>query len=145
MAYRLSRAALAAFALSFVSITANAATIAFKAELRASTEVPPNDSAASGTLTATLNTETNEFEYHIEFSGLSGSPISAHFHGPAAEGANAKPQIPIKASPIANPIDGTATLTADQEKDLEDGKWYFNVHTSAHPGGEIRGQILRAQ
>jgi hypothetical protein len=40
-----------------------------------------------------------------------------------------------------SPIDGTATLTADQVKDLLAGKWYFNVHTAQNPGGEIRGQI----
>jgi hypothetical protein len=26
-----------------------------------------------------------------------------------------------------------------------DGKWYFNLHTSANPGGEIRGQILKSE
>jgi hypothetical protein len=26
-------------------------------------------------------------------------------------------------------------------KDLVAGKWYFNIHTAANPGGEIRGQI----
>jgi hypothetical protein len=24
------------------------------------------------------------------------------------------------------------------------GKWYYNVHTKEHPGGEIRGQIMPA-
>ena len=42
-----------------------------------------------------------------------------------------------------NPISGTAILTPAQEADLLAGKWYFNVHTAAHPGGEIRGQVER--
>ncbi len=135
----------AAAALAFVSIAAHAATINLKAELKASSEVPPKDSSGVGTLTGTLNTETNEFKYHVEFSGLTGPVIAAHFHGPAAEGANAKPQLPIKASPIASPLEGKATLTPEQAKDLADGKWYFNLHTSANPGGEIRGQVVKSE
>jgi hypothetical protein len=132
-------------ALALVSLAAHAATNHLSADLKASTEVPPKDSAGTGTLTATLNTETNEFKYHVEFSGLTGPAAAAHFHGPAAAGANAKPQVPIKASPITSPIDGTATLTPEQAKDLVAGLWYFNIHTAANPGGEIRGQILKAQ
>ena len=132
-------------ALALVSLAAHAATIHLSADLKASTEVPPKDSAGTGTLTATLNTETNEFKYHVEFSGLTGPAAAAHFHGPAAAGANAKPQLPIKTSPITSPIDGMATLTPEQAKDLVAGLWYFNIHTAANPGGEIRGQILKAQ
>jgi hypothetical protein len=134
-----------ASALAFVTIAAHAATITLKADLKASSEVPAKDSAGTGRLTATLDTDTNEFKYHIEFSGLTGPAVAAHFHGPAAEGTNAKPQIPIKISPIASPIDGTATVTPEQAKDLLDGKWYFNVHTAANPGGEVRGQIVKAE
>ena len=132
-------------ALTLVSVAAHAATIHLKANLKASAEVPPKDSPGTGTLRATLNTETNELTYHIVFSGLTGPVTAAHFHGPAAEGANAGPQIPIKMSPITSPINGKATLTADQAKDLLDGKWYFNLHTAANPGGEIRGQVLKSQ
>ena len=132
-------------ALTLVSAAAHAATIQLKADLKASSEVPPKDSAGMGTLTGTLNTETNEFTYHIEFSGLTGPAVAAHFHGPAAEGANAKPQLPIKGSPVTSPIDGKATLTAEQAKDLLDGKWYFNLHTASNPGGEIRGQVLKSE
>ena len=63
----------------------------------------------------------------------------AHFHGPAAPGANAPPIIVVKDLP--SPMKGTATLTDAQIADLQAGKWYFNIHTSAHPGGEIRGQL----
>jgi hypothetical protein len=102
-----------------------------KADLKASTEVPPNNGSGTGTLTATLNTETNEFKYHVEFAGLTGPVVAA--------------QVPVKGSPIASPIDGSATLTPEQAKDLTDGKWYFNLHTSANPRGEVRGQVVKAE
>ena len=39
---------------------------------------------------------------------------------------------------------GTATLTdAQAEAELTAGRTYFNVHTAAHPGGEIRGQVVK--
>jgi len=136
--------AIMASALALSSIVAQAATVTLKADLKASTEVPPKDSAGKGTLTATLDTDTKELKYHIEFNGLTGPVVAAHFHGPAAEGVNAKPQVPIKTSPISSPIDGSTTVTPEQAKDLVDGKWYFNLHTSANPGGEIRGQVLKA-
>jgi hypothetical protein len=139
------RAVVTVCALTLVLAAAHAATINLKADLKASAEVPPKDSAGTGSLTATLNTDTNELTYHIEFSGLTGPVAAAHFHGPAAEGANAKPQLPIKGTPITSPVDGKATLTAEQAKELVDGKWYFNLHTAANPGGEIRGQVVKAE
>jgi hypothetical protein len=142
---RAFRTIVIASALALVSIAAHATTIRLTADLKASAEVPPKDSAGTGTVTATLDTETNEFKYHVEFSGLTGPVVAAHFHGPAVVGANAKPQIPITTRPITNPIDGKATLTPEQAKDLVDGNWYFNLHTSANPGGEIRGQILKSE
>ena len=42
-----------------------------------------------------------------------------------------------------NPIKGEATLTDAQAADLQAGKWYFNVHTAANKGGEIRGQVMK--
>jgi hypothetical protein len=139
------RSAVAVSALTMGSLVAHAATITLKADLAAAHEVPAKDSTGTGTVSATFNTETNEFTYHIEFNGLTGPVSAAHFHGPAAEGVNAKPQIFIKTSPIVSPIDGKATLTPEQAKDLLNGKWYFNLHTSANPGGEIRGQVLKSE
>jgi hypothetical protein len=142
-AHRLVRTTVMASLLALVSITAQTPPIALKADLKASAEVPPKDSSSKGTLSATLDTGTNELKYHIEFTALTGPVVAAHFQGPAAEGVNAKPQIPIKASPVSSPIDGSATITPDQAKDLINGKWYFNLHTSANPGGEIRGQVVK--
>ncbi|MCU1320865.1 MAG: domain containing protein [Acidobacteriaceae bacterium] len=129
------------FAVS--AFTAQAATVNLKADLKGGSEVPAKDVAGTGTVTASLDTDTNELKYHVVYSGLTGPVAAAHFHGPAAEGANAKPQVPVKA-PFDSPIEGTAKLTAEQAKDLADGKWYFNLHTAANPGGEIRGQVTKA-
>jgi len=39
---------------------------------------------------------------------------------------------------------GSATLSDAQAKDLADGMMYFNIHTTEHKRGEIRGQMERA-
>jgi hypothetical protein len=131
-------------AVALIALNAHAASVPLKAQLSAASEVPAKDSKGTGQVTATFDTDTNELKYHVVYSGLTGPVTAAHFHGPAAEGANAKPQVPVK-SPFDSPVDGTATITADQAKDLLDGKWYFNLHTTANPAGEIRGQVVKAQ
>lgn len=126
----------------FTASAAQAASVNYTAVLKGSSEVPPNDAAGAGELTATLDTTTKVFSYKATYSGLTGPATAAHFHGPAMAGANAPPVVPV-AKP-ASPITGTATLTDAQIADLQAGKWYFNVHTAAHPPGEIRGQVAPA-
>lgn len=126
----------------FAAGAAQAASVNYSAVLKGSEEVPPNTAAGTGELTATLDTATKVFTYKATYSGLTGPATAAHFHGPALAGANAPPVVPV-ATP-ASPIAGTATLTDAQIADLKAGKWYFNVHTAAHPPGEIRGQVTAA-
>ena len=47
----------------------------------------------------------------------------------------------VRAFDAAHPISGVITLTAPNLVDLLTGYYYVNVHTTANPGGEIRGQI----
>jgi CHRD domain len=81
--------------------------------------------------------------YTVTYSGLTGPATAAHFHGPAAVGANAPPVLPIPATMLASPIKGDKVLTDAQAADLAAGKWYFNIHTAAHAPGEIRGQVMK--
>lgn len=111
----------------------------FTAQLKASSEVPPNTTGGTGRVTAALDGQTKVLTYTVSYSGLTGPPIAAHFHGPARPGQDAPPVVPV--TDLANPMKGTATLSEAQVTDLRSGKWYFNIHTSAHPGGEIRGQV----
>jgi hypothetical protein len=56
-------------------------------------------------------------------------------------GANANATLAFKL-PVKSPVDGRATLTPAQAADLLSGKWYVSIETSAHPRGEIRGQMM---
>ncbi len=113
--------------------------VTLEASLAASNEVPPNSSAGMGALQASFNQDTRTLTYTVTYSGLTGPVKAAHFHGPAAPGANAGVVVPFTGS-LESPIKGTAMLTAAQADDLLAGKWYVNLHTAASAGGEIRGQ-----
>ena len=113
----------------------------FTARLSGSQEVPPNTAPGSGMLEATLNTHTRLLTWSVRYSGLSGPVTAAHFHGPAAPGRNAGVALPFSGS-LASPIEGEARLGEAQVDDLLAGRWYLNLHTAAHPGGEIRGQLV---
>jgi hypothetical protein len=117
-------------------------TVTFKGTLSGANEVPPKQTAGTGSFEATLNKDTYQLHYHVVYSGLSGPATAGHFHGPAAAGANAGVVVPFKSA--ASPIDGDATLTPAQAADLLAGLWYVNIHTAANPGGEIRGQVTMA-
>ena len=126
-----------ALALATPSI---AASVNFKANLDAATEVPPNDSKGTGAVTATYDTATKMLSWKGSYKDLSGPATAAHFHA-GEVGKNGGVAIPI--TPNTSPLEGTATLTAEQEADLMAGKWYVNVHTAANKGGEIRGQMVK--
>lgn len=123
---------------------ANAETLRFATALKGSDEVPRNTTTGTGKVAATLDTATKTFTYKVTYSGLTGPATMAHFHGPAAPGVNAPPVVAVPKSALADPMTGTATLDDAQIADLEAGKWYFNIHTAANPGGEIRGQLAAA-
>ncbi|CAL78807.1 conserved hypothetical protein; putative signal peptide [Bradyrhizobium sp. ORS 278] len=132
---------LACAALLSAAPLAHAEMIMLKSELKAANEVPPNASTASGAAEASFDTSTKTLTWKVTFSGLSGPPIGAHFHGPSEPGKTAGIVLPFK-SPEP-PITGAAALTDAQAADLLAGKWYANIHTQANPGGEIRGQMTR--
>ena len=149
-ALRLSLATLTVSALAVLSGCAmmqpsstampGANLVALSTQLRAANEVPPNASQGSGTVDAVLNRDTNLLRWKASYTGLSGPVTGAHFHGPAAASANAGVVLPWP-SPVTSPMEGSATLTPAQVAELVAGRWYANIHTAAHPGGEIRGQM----
>jgi hypothetical protein len=110
-------------------------------------EVPAVTTTGSGTLTGTLNNSTNALHYTVAWTNLSGPATAAHFHGPATAGVNSGVVIPFQIVNSGNSgtATGDTTLTEAQKADLIAGKWYWNVHTAAHGGGEIRAQVIVTQ
>ncbi|MBK9334744.1 MAG: CHRD domain-containing protein [Ignavibacteria bacterium] len=107
-------------------------------------EVPPNISPGTGTLTGTYNDVTNTLVFTVTFSGLTGNTTASHFHGPAAVGVNAGVRIGLTGFPTgvtSGTYSNTFVLTAANETELLGDIWYLNIHSSAFPGGEIRGQV----
>ena len=111
------------------------------ANLSGAQEVPAVTTSGTGTVTGTYDASSNTLTYNVTWSNLSGNATVAHFHGPAAAGTNATVVVPFTFAAGATSASGTATLTDAQESDLLNGLWYANVHTQAHGGGEIRGQV----
>lgn len=138
----MNRIAFTAAALGIlVAASAEAETITFKAALDGATEVPAVTSDGKGSATVTLDTATKTATWKVDYSGLSGPATAAHIHGPAGPGTNAGVEVPLTIG--ASPLTGSATLTDAQVADLIGGKDYINIHTAAHPPGEIRGYLTK--
>ena len=131
--------ATAAVALVFAVSTAQAKTWHFTAKLDGASESPATTSKGTGSAKLSFDDATKKLTYEIDYKGLSGDVVAAHFHGPAEKGANGGVELPLTAGP--SPIKGEATLDDAKAADLSAGKWYVNLHTKDNPMGEIRGQV----
>lgn len=112
----------------------------FKGTMTGANESAPNPSTATGLATLTFNKETKIFTVVVTYLGL--TPSAGHIHKGAVGVAGSV--VFGFASPLTSPINYTSVaLTADQEADLNAGLYYANLHTTAYPGGEIRGQLIK--
>ncbi len=133
---------LAATTFSVMAFAARAEMMKFTADMKGASEVPATPSKGTGKVDAALDSTTKKLTYTITYSDLTGPVTAAHFHGPAAAGANAGPIVPLSGD-MKSPIKGEATLTDAQIKEMTDGKVYINLHTAAHKDGELRGQVMK--
>jgi hypothetical protein len=135
---------LAGLACAGVVGMAQAAPVSFSVPLTGAQQVPPVQTSGSGSAALTYDPDTRVVTWNITFSGLSSDATMAHFHGPAAAGANAGVAVWLsqKGAAVTSPITGQATLTPAQAQEFTSGQLYINVHTKTNPNGEIRGQVV---
>ena len=113
----------------------------FGARLNGTQEVPPNGTAATGVATITLNPNLS-VTYNVTVTGMTGSAAHLH-HAPFGSGIPGSIEVPLSGGPTT--WSGTSLpLAADQIEDLQNKRWYVNVHSGAFPNGQIRGQVVPA-
>lgn len=126
---------LAAMLLTGASTMAQTVSV----ELKSSNEVPANPSTASGTGSISVAADKT-VSGSITTTGIEGK--MAHIHTGAA-GANGPVLVGLtKNGDNGWTVPAGAKFTDEQYAAYMAGGLYVNVHSAAHPGGEIRGQLL---
>lgn len=133
--------AVAALLTAAASTSVPAETIHLHADLTGEAQTGGSVMGAGGEAEATLDTETMIIEWTVSYHDMSGPLTGAHIHGPAEPGSNAGIAIAFDGI-VSSPFSGAAELTAEEIAGLLEGLYYVNLHTGAHPGGEVRGHLM---
>ena len=124
----------------------------FTANLNGASEVGPVTTTATGSAIVEF-TASGPLSYTVTVNGIQ-NVTAAHIHGPAPVGVNANvilglnPQLtPAVTTGVlaagTTSATGASTVSMDSLKVLiRNGNAYVNVHTTANPGGHIRGQLV---
>lgn len=148
--------ALVAVTTSCAGGTTTPTTTTFKATLSGANQRPAVVSTGTGSVTATLDASTKVLTVTGSYEKLSGAVTApgalasgAHIHGSATSDAetNAGVLFDLTVTPGAvttgGTISGSATLSDVQVTQMNEGRYYVNLHTPANAAGEIRGQLLK--
>ena len=123
--------------LSGLFVAASALAADVKVTLSGDQEVPAvkTDGKGSGTITVA---DDGAVSGSVTTTGVKGT--MAHIHQGAA-GANGPVIVPFTKDGDTYKAPAGAKLTPDQLKEFKAGNTYFNVHSDANKGGEVRGQL----
>jgi len=128
----------AALGLLLLGVAGVASAAEIAVTLSGDQVVPPVTTAAKGTGTITIG-DDRAVSGSIQTTGITGT--AAHIHL-AAPGQNGPVAVPLtKTGAGAWAVAAGAKLTEAQYEAYKAGNLYVNVHSAAHPGGEIRGQL----
>ncbi len=142
---------LAIVGLLTLPLTALAAAEPFSANLTTGAEVPPVTGEGTGLASVTISDDGTSIDYEVSYQDLTGPVAAAHIHfGSETEAGGVIFPLEHGASPFAGtlteadftPLEGGPQTYEEALDAIRDGMTYVNLHTAAHEGGEIRGQLL---
>lgn len=108
------------------------------ARLSGKQELPQNTSAATGLGVIAVDPLTKLADITLTYTGV--TPTAAHIHT-APITANGPVTVPF-GTPANNKYTlAGVQMTDAQLADMRNKAMYFNIHSTALPGGEIRGQV----
>ena len=115
-----------------------------KASLSGAAERPsPVVTAGTGTGLVALDGLT--VTYVVSYANLSAAPVAYHLHGlgTAEQAVGVKfALVPAGALGTSGLFVGQATVDQATADGIAAGQSYFNLHTAANGGGELRGQVV---
>jgi len=143
---------------------ASPASAHFVANLSGAQEVVPTGSPGTGSGSAMVGKDGRSLAVTLDWQGLSAPVVAGHIHCCAAPGTDNGVAILLMPDKVAA---GSLAMTVDLDaatgytkafldanggtpaaakaallKAMAEGRAYFNLHTAAHPAGEIRGNIM---
>jgi predicted TIM-barrel enzyme len=101
-------------------------------------ETPPTDSAAKGGGVLAVDTATGKIAGFAVSDNVIGTV--AHIHS-AARGVAGDPIVTLTGGPSHWFVPDNTTLISANVTGFQNGNLYYNIHSTAFPDGEIRGQI----
>jgi hypothetical protein len=138
MTFTLRRAAAVAMAVLLAAGVGLASAATVHVKLKGSHETPPVKTMASGYGVIKVAAD-GTVSGKVTTRGITGT--MAHIHE-GAPGQSGKPIIALAQGPHGTwMVPDGSKLTPDQMKEFKAGDLYVNVHSDAHPAGEIRGQL----
>jgi|SRR5262245_17936988 len=103
---------------------------------------PQDGTSSPGTGTGSFTLDASKIlSFNITYSGLTATETAAHIHCCAPPGQAGGVLFGLPAT-SGTKVGTVGPLTPTQEGNLNAGLMYVNIHTTANPGGEIRGQIF---